>query len=66
METDQNLREKCLCFGVEKDPSRTVLLDIITHRFNFMKNMSKRTRENIYRSLLGRTDINPLTKINIQ
>ncbi len=47
------------------DPSRTLLLDIITHRFNFLKNLTKRVRDNIYRSLLGR-DISEFTKINIQ
>jgi len=44
MENDQNMRAKCLAHGFDKDPSRTVLLDIITHRFSFMKNLSKRTR----------------------
>ena len=44
MESDQNLQQKCICNDVEKDPSRTLLLDIITHRFGFMKSLSKKIR----------------------
>jgi hypothetical protein len=65
LENDQQRREKCICYELEKDSSRSLLLDIITHRFGFLKTMSKRVRENLYRSLFRR-EINPLTKINIQ
>ena len=65
MENDQKRRENCIVFDLEKDPSRNLLLDIITHRFNFLKTINKKMRNSIYRSLLGR-QVNPLTKINIQ
>ena len=66
MESDHNLRAQCLCYQPEKDPSRTVLLDIITHRFGFMKAIGGRMRDHIYRCLLGRENVNILTKINVQ
>lgn len=66
MESDHNLRAQCFCYQPEKDPSRTVLLDIITHRFGFMKAIGGRMRDAIYRCLLGRENVNMLTKINVQ
>ena len=50
---------------MERDFSRTLLLDIITHRFQFLKTMNKRVRSHLYFSLLGR-EVNSLTKINLQ
>lgn len=66
METDHNLREKYLSFGVEKDPSRTLLIDVLNHRFSFMKQLNRRLRDNVYRCLLKRDEIHSLTKINVQ
>jgi hypothetical protein len=65
MQSDQNRRDSYLYYEMERDPSRTLLLDIITHRFGFLKSMNKRLRDQLYHSLLGRP-VNPLSKINIQ
>jgi hypothetical protein len=66
METDQNLREKYLRYGLERDPSRTLLIDVLNHRFTFMKQVNRRLRDNIYRCLLKRDDIHVLSKISVQ
>jgi hypothetical protein len=66
METDQNMREKWLHLGIERDPSRTLLLDVLNHRFAFMKQMGRRLRDWIYRCLLKRDDLHPLSKLNLQ
>jgi hypothetical protein len=66
MESDQNLRERCLHFGVERDPSRTLLLDVLNHRFAFMKQLGKRLRDRIYSCLFRRDDLHALAKINVQ
>ena len=66
METDHNLREKYLCYDTEKDPSRTLLIDVLNHRFSFMKQLNRRLKDNVFRCLLKRDDIHSLTKINVQ
>lgn len=53
-------------YGIERDPSRTLLIDVLNHRFSFMKQINRRLKDNIYRSLFKRDDIHPLTKINVQ
>jgi hypothetical protein len=66
MEGDQNMREKWLHLGIERDPSRTLLLDVLNHRFAFMKQMGRRLRDRVYRCLLKRDELHPLSKINLQ
>lgn len=66
METDQNIREKWLHLSIERDPSRTLLLDVLNHRFAFMKQLGRKLRDRIYRCLLKRDDLHPLSKVNLQ
>jgi hypothetical protein len=48
------------------DLSRTVLLEVVIHRFDFLKKMKKKGRELIFRILLGEQSRQPMFKINIQ
>lgn len=48
------------------DSSRTVLLDILTHRFQFLKKMKKKGRDLVFKIILGEQALRPLFKINIQ
>jgi hypothetical protein len=66
MENDQNLRQKCLHFGLERDPSRTLMLDVLNHRFSFMKQLNRRIKDRLYRCLFKRDEIHAFTKINLQ
>jgi len=66
MELDQNLRYKCLYMGVEHDPSGSLMVDVLNHRFAFMKQLGRRLRERIYRCLFRRDDFHILSKINLQ
>lgn len=41
------------------------MLDVLNHRFVFMKQLGKRVKDRVYRCLLKRDDIYPFTKLNI-
>lgn len=48
------------------DSSRTVLLEILIHRFDFLKKMKRKARDSIFKILLGVESLSPIFKISIQ
>lgn len=62
MESERRLNEKYLSEG--GDISRTVLLDVLTHRFSFLKSLSSCTRNKLYWAVFQR-EVTALSKISI-
>ena len=52
MEREHKLNEKFL-FSTFSDPSKTVLVDIVIHRFDFLKKMKKKLRDLTFKVLLN-------------
>ena len=65
MEREHKLNEKFL-FSPTHDKSNTVLIEILVHRFDFLKKMKKKCLELLFKTLLNLEDLPKYYKINIQ
>lgn len=65
MEREHKLNEKYLLHKSAEN-HQTVLLDILTCRFDFLKNGKKKMRDLLYKSVFGFSEIGTYTKIGIQ
>ncbi len=62
---EQKHNEKYLLNRAQEDASRTVLLDILEHRFGFLSNLKKKIKNCIFKSLLGCDEIYSYSKLKI-
>lgn len=42
------------------------MVDIVVHRYEFLKKMKKKARDSILKIILGEDELTPVTKMNIQ
>lgn len=64
MEREHKLNEKFL-FSSFSDNSRTVLVDIVVHRFEFLKKLKKKIKDLVFKVILNLEELPTFYKINI-